>query len=60
MKEQACFRATPNKSKENVTVPDRVKSEKKATKAVGVNLASTERSVKREKFEQAMKLKEQK
>ena len=43
-----------------MTVPDRVKSEKKATKAVGVNLASTERSVKREKFEQAMKLKEQK
>ena len=58
MKEQACFKATPNKSKENVTVPDRVKSDKIATKAVGVNLASTERSVKREKFELAMKRKE--
>ena len=41
-------------------MPDRVKSEKRATKAVGINLASTERSVKREQFEQAMKVKEQK
>ena len=60
LKQQACFRATPNKTKKNVTIPDRVKSDKKTTRAVGMSLASNDRSVKREIFEQAMKEKEQK
>ena len=46
--------------KNNVAIPDRVKSDKIATRAVGMSLASNDRSVKREIFEQAMKDKEQK
>lgn len=42
----------------NATIPDRVKSDRKVTRAVGVSLASTDRSAKRGVFEQAMKDKE--
>ena len=42
----------------DATIPDRVKSERKVTRAVGVSLASTDRSAKRGVFEQAMKDKE--
>jgi hypothetical protein len=35
----------------NVAIPDRVKSDKKATRAVIMNLASNQRSVKRELFD---------
>ena len=46
------------KAKKNVAIPDRVKSDKKATKAVEMKLASNNRSVKREIFDQAVKEKE--
>jgi hypothetical protein len=54
----ACFKATPVKMKKDVVIPERVKSEKKPTKAVEISLASNQRSVKRELFDSAMKEKE--
>ena len=51
MDQIACFKATPVKMKKGVVIPDRVKSDKKATKAVGISLASNQRSVKRELFD---------
>jgi hypothetical protein len=58
--QRASFRATPNKSgcTKNVTIPDRIKSDKQVTRAVGVTLASDRRSVKRGLFEQAIREKE--
>ena len=41
-----------------VDLNERIKSEKKTTKAVGMKLVSDERSVKREEFEAAMREKE--
>lgn len=43
-KEDACFQATPIKMKKDKEMPERVKSDKKTTKAVGINLVSQERS----------------
>ena len=47
LKEDANFKATPVKLPQNVEVPERVRSNKQPTKAVGITLASDERSVKR-------------
>ena len=41
-----------------MAIPDRVKSDKKPTRAVGISLASQDRSVKRDKFDEAMREKE--
>ena len=46
--------------KSNLAVPEKVKSNKKTTRAVGMSLASQDRSVKREIFELAKKEKDQK
>lgn len=51
----ACFKATPVRMNKNGSLPDKVKSDKQATKAVGITLQSNERSVKREMFEQMKK-----
>ena len=58
VKEEALFKATPVKMNADGTMPQKVKSDKKATKAVGIKLVSDERSVKRELFEQQMREKE--
>lgn len=52
------FRATPIKGHKNVAIPDRVKSDRKPTRAVGISLASQDRSVKRDQFDEAMREKE--
>ena len=59
IKEDATFRATPVKTPvASVEISERIKSEKVATKAVGMRLISDKRSVKREEFESAMREKE--
>ena len=58
-KVDACFKATPIKTPaKQVELGDRIKSEKKVTRALTVKLVSDERSVKREEFESAMREKE--
>ena len=46
------------KEMKNVAIAQRVKSEKKATKAVGITLSSSKRSVKREQFNEELRQKE--
>lgn len=46
------FRATPVRMNKNASLPDKIRSDKQATRAVGINLSSNERSVKRGLFEQ--------
>ncbi len=58
IKESAQFKATPVKMNKDVVIPDRVKSEKKITKAVSMRLVSNDRSLKRELFDQSMREKE--
>lgn len=58
IRESAQFKATPVKMNKDVMIPDRVKSEKKITKAVSMRLVSNDRSLKRELFDQSMKEKE--
>lgn len=57
-KEGFCFKATPVKMNKAVVIPDRVRSDRKTTKAVNMRLVSNDRSMQRELFDQAIKEKE--
>ena len=58
LKNSTQFKATPLKEIKGKALASRVKSDKKTTKAVGITLSSSKRSVKREQFNEELRQKE--